>query len=77
MWKAFAHKLLNFSCLLAVLALFGVLPAAMSWSERYSSASESPKLAPLVPGGKLTLSIIMGSALVVMLSELFGNILHA
>lgn len=48
----------------------------MSWSERYSDASQSPKLQPLVPGGKLTLSLVMGGALLVILSELLENAVH-
>ncbi|XP_020275225.1 uncharacterized protein LOC109849764 [Asparagus officinalis] len=67
-------KALDFAGTYGVLVLFGVLPAAMSWSERYSDASQSPELPPLVPGGKLTLSIVMGGALLVIFSELFENI---
>lgn len=70
-------KALDFAGTYGVLVLFGVLPAAMSWSERYSDASQSPKLPPLVPGGKLTLSIVMGGALLVIFSELFENIVRS
>uniref|UniRef100_A0A0E0LPE5 Tyrosine-specific transport protein n=1 Tax=Oryza punctata TaxID=4537 RepID=A0A0E0LPE5_ORYPU len=44
------------------LVLFGVFPAAMSWSERYSDDLEAP-VPPIVPGGKVTLSFVMGGAL--------------
>jgi tyrosine-specific transport protein len=49
-----------FPVILLVLVLFGILPAAMSWSESYSNPSSSMKLAQLVPGGRLTLSLIIG-----------------
>ncbi|KAJ3683784.1 hypothetical protein LUZ60_014011 [Juncus effusus] len=67
-------KALDFAGTYGVLVLFGVLPAAMSWSERDSDESESLKIPRLVPGGKLTLSFIMGGALLVILSELFKDI---
>lgn len=57
----------------AVLVLFGILPAAMSWSDRSSSSEQSPRLPYLVPGGKLTLSLIIGGAGCVILSELLEN----
>ena len=61
---------------LLVLILFGVLPAAMSWSERYSNSSPSVKLPQLVPGGKVTLSLVIGGAGCVVLSELLENFVH-
>nr|XP_027082146.1 uncharacterized protein LOC113704439 [Coffea arabica] len=69
-------KALDFAGTYGVLVLFGILPAAMSWSDRYSKSSESPKLPPLVPGGKLTLSLVIGSAGYVILSELIENLGH-
>ena len=61
-------------CAIVVLVLFGILPAAMSWSDRYSGASQSRNLPPLVPGGKLTLSLVIGGAGWVILSELIENL---
>ena len=61
---------------LLVLVLFGVLPAAMSWSERYSNSSPSMKLPQLVPGGRVTLSLIIGGAGFVVLSEILENFGH-
>lgn len=53
-----------------VLVLFGILPAAMSWSDRYSEESSSYlKLPELVPGGKFTLSLVIGGAGLVILTE--------
>lgn len=69
-------KALDFAGTYGVLVLFGVLPAAMSWSERYSGASDSPRISPLVPGGKFTLSVVMGGALFVISSEIFKNGMH-
>lgn len=65
--------LFHYLFLAAVLVLFGILPGAMSWSDRYSDSSDSPKLPQLVPGGKLTLSIVIGGAGFVIFSELLEN----
>ncbi|CAK9138812.1 unnamed protein product [Ilex paraguariensis] len=71
-------KALDFAGTYGVLVLFGVLPAAMSWSDRYSdSSAESLKLPQLVPGGRLTLSLVMGGAGFVILSEIIENFGHA
>ncbi|KAF5447629.1 hypothetical protein F2P56_033168 [Juglans regia] len=69
-------KALDFAGTYGVLVLFGVLPAAMSWSERYSSSSPAVKLPQLVPGGRLTLSLIIGGAGCVIFSEIFENFGH-
>lgn len=53
--------------------LFGVLPAAMSWSDRYSGSSESLKIPLLVPGGKVTLSLVMAGSGLVILTEILEN----
>ncbi|KAG2311824.1 hypothetical protein Bca4012_026315 [Brassica carinata] len=67
-------KALDFAGTYGVLVLFGILPAAMSWSDRYvvspSTATSSPQL---VPGGKVTLSIVMGAAGYVIISEVVEN----
>lgn len=60
-----------------VLVLFGILPAAMSWSDRYSNSSDFPKIPLLVPGGKLTLSLVIGGAGFVILSEVVEKFGHA
>ncbi|XP_059665495.1 uncharacterized protein LOC132311559 [Cornus florida] len=66
-------KALDFAGTYGVLVLFGILPAAMSWSDRNSRSSESPALPLLVPGGKLTLSLVIGGSGWVILSELLEN----
>uniref|UniRef100_M8BEJ7 Tyrosine-specific transport protein n=1 Tax=Aegilops tauschii TaxID=37682 RepID=M8BEJ7_AEGTA len=68
-------KALDFAGTYGVLVLFGVFPAAMSWSERYSNDLEAP-ISPIVPGGKLTLSFVMGGALLVIFSEVFKDIMQ-
>lgn len=70
-------KALDFAGTYGVLVLFGVVPAAMSWSDRYSTSQELPKVAPLVPGGKLTLSLVIGGAGWVIISEILNNFSHA
>ncbi|XP_020108503.1 uncharacterized protein LOC109724183 [Ananas comosus] len=69
-------KALDFAGTYGVLVLFGVLPAAMSWSERYSDSSQSPPLPPLVPGGRFTLSLVAGGALLVIVTEIFKDVMH-
>ncbi|XP_020528324.1 uncharacterized protein LOC18442844 isoform X6 [Amborella trichopoda] len=63
-------KALDFAGTYGVLVLFGILPAAMSWSEKYGDGSSSIKLPPLVPGGRITLSLVLGGALWVIFSEI-------
>ncbi|KAL5707705.1 hypothetical protein ACHQM5_018574 [Ranunculus cassubicifolius] len=69
-------KALDFAGTYGVLVLFGVLPAAMAWSDRYSDIAESSKIAPFVQGGKITLSLVMGGAGYVILSEILENFVH-
>ncbi|KAK4275785.1 hypothetical protein QN277_018810 [Acacia crassicarpa] len=71
-------KALDFAGTYGVLVLFGIIPAAMSWSDRYSTlkSSSSPpmKLPDLVPGGKITLLLVLGSSGYVILSELLESL---
>lgn len=53
------------------LVLFGILPAAMSWSDRYVVSSSTAT--QLVPGGKVMLSVVMGAAGYVIVSEIVEN----
>lgn len=69
--------MISFACVCVVLVLFGVLPAAMSWSDRYSSSlSLSTNIPELVPGGKFTLSLVIGGAGYVIISELLDSLMH-
>lgn len=67
-------KALDFAGTYGVLVLFGVIPAAMSWSDRYSNSSSSAQLPQLVPGGRFTLCLVIGGAGYVILSELLEKI---
>ncbi|GER55021.1 tyrosine-specific transport protein [Striga asiatica] len=69
-------KALDFAGTYGVLVLFGVLPATMSWSDRYSERWESTKIRVLVPGGKLSLSLVIGGAGLVILSQILENFGH-
>ncbi|CAN1145432.1 Tyrosine-specific transport system [Linum perenne] len=70
-------KALDFAGTYGVLVLFGILPAAMAWSDRYSRTSSLMKVQQeLVPGGKVTLSLLIGGAGSVILSELVEKIWH-
>ncbi|XP_076882578.1 uncharacterized protein LOC143531077 [Bidens hawaiensis] len=69
-------KALDFAGTYGVLVLFGVLPAAMSWSDRYSGSSLSSSIPELVPGGRFTLSLVLGGAGYVIVSELLDRFMH-
>ncbi|XP_040362906.1 tyrosine-specific transport protein isoform X3 [Rosa chinensis] len=67
-------KALDFAGTYGVLVLFGIVPAAMSWSDRYSSSSTAVKLPQLVPGGRLTLSLVVGGAGYIISSEIIDKL---
>ncbi|XP_073139260.1 uncharacterized protein [Henckelia pumila] len=67
-------KALDFAGTYGVLVLFGLLPAAMSWVDRGSVLSESSKVPVLVPGGNFTLSLVIGAAGLVILTELLDDL---
>ncbi|KAK3023688.1 hypothetical protein RJ639_044298 [Escallonia herrerae] len=69
-------KALDFAGTYGMLVLFGILPAAMAWADRYSSSSQPSELPLLVPGGRLTLSLVIGGAGSVILSEIVENFGH-
>lgn len=53
--------------------LFGIIPAAMAWSQRYLKGSPS-SIPDLIPGGPLTLSCVMGFAGLVIVYELVTQV---
>ena len=59
-----------------VLALFGVLPAAMAWRTRSEGSSEGDKrnFGRMVPGGTATLALVGGSSLVVIIQQTLINL---
>jgi tyrosine-specific transport protein len=63
------YQALDFAGTYGVLVLFGILPAAMAWSERYSGTCLPPATKPIVPGGRITLALFMGAAGYVITSE--------
>lgn len=65
---------INARLLLAVLVLFGLLPGAMAWSERYTDACVPPAVKPIIPGGKVTLSLLMGAAGIVIAGEFVKDV---
>ncbi|KAJ8750312.1 hypothetical protein K2173_014227 [Erythroxylum novogranatense] len=70
-------KALDFAGTYGVLVLFGILPAAMAWSDRGDlNSSPSVKLPQLVPGGRITLSLVLGGAGFFILSEILDNFGH-
>ncbi|KAL1807996.1 uncharacterized protein LOC108194481 isoform X1 [Daucus carota subsp. sativus] len=69
-------RALDFAGTYGVLVLFGILPAAMSWSDRSTNSSISQNLPILVPGGKFTLSLVIAASGFVILSEILENFVH-
>ncbi|XP_026457222.1 uncharacterized protein LOC113357945 [Papaver somniferum] len=67
-------KALDFAGTYGVLVLFGILPAAMSWSERQSNSAQAQITPRLVPGGKVSLAFMIGGAGYVISSELLENL---
>lgn len=53
-----------------VLVLFGLMPAAMAWSERYSEPPTTLSRVQALPGGKLSLLAVGGAAGLVIAREL-------
>jgi tyrosine-specific transport protein len=59
---------LNYAGGIGAVLLFGVLPAAMVWAGRYKQGLGSKEI---VPGGKLTLILVIAISLTVMALQLF------
>ncbi|CAK9261617.1 unnamed protein product [Sphagnum jensenii] len=68
------YKALDFAGTYGVLVLFGVLPAAMAWSERYTDTCLPPAVKPIVPGGRFTLAVVMGAAGLVITYEALNSL---
>uniref|UniRef100_A0A0D9X2J7 Amino acid transporter transmembrane domain-containing protein n=1 Tax=Leersia perrieri TaxID=77586 RepID=A0A0D9X2J7_9ORYZ len=73
--EAFSFLAIGTSYIGFVLGLSDFIADSMSWSERYSEDLEAP-VPPIVPGGKATLSFVMGGALLVIFSEIFKDIMQ-
>ena len=56
--------------------LGGIIPAVMTWKQRYQQShhhdDRSPVVKPLVPGGRLTLIVMIGVAVSLILRQLVG-----
>ncbi|GAQ79764.1 Tryptophan or tyrosine transporter protein [Klebsormidium nitens] len=68
------YKALDFAGAYGVLVLFGLFPGAMAWAERYTDACMTPAVKPIIPGGKVTLSLIMGAAGIVIAGEFVKDV---
>lgn len=61
-----------------VLVLFGIIPPAMSWAERYTPGTVINQLTPpMVPGGRATLLAIGGTASAIVLADVIVRLSHA
>ncbi|MCO5573123.1 hypothetical protein L7F22_026888 [Adiantum nelumboides] len=67
-------KALDFAGTYGVLTLFGILPAAMAWSERYGNDCIPSQFMPIVPGGRVSLGIIIAGAGYIITSDIISSI---
>ncbi len=64
---------LDYAGTFGVSVLFGIIPALMAWQQRYHS-DLSLSTSPLVPGGKITLMIVIAIASVIILQQIWLKI---
>lgn len=59
-----------------ILVLFGILPAAMAWQQRYGLMEGDYELPvpPLVPGGRFTLALMGGGAAAIIAFEIYERV---
>jgi tyrosine-specific transport protein len=54
----------------SISVLGGIIPAVMAWKQRYHQQQESTLVTnPLIPGGKVTLIVMIGVAFAVMVKQ--------
>jgi tyrosine-specific transport protein len=59
---------LDYAGTFGISVLFGIVPAVMAWQERY--AAQRKAMLPLVPGGKVTLTAMIGIAVGIIAEQL-------
>lgn len=67
-------KALDFAGTYGVLTLFGLLPAAMAWNERYGNTCIPAPFGPIVPGGRVVLGVVIAGAGYVITSEFISSV---
>lgn len=67
-------KSLDFAGTYGVLVLFGILPAAMAWNERYGNVCLSTPFRPIVPGGRVVLGAVIAGAGYIITSEFISSV---
>jgi tyrosine-specific transport protein len=61
---------LDYAGTFSISVLGGIIPAVMAWKQRYSQQQDSnPVMKPLIPGGKVTLVVMIAVALAVMAKQ--------
>ncbi len=58
----------------SVLVLFGVVLAAMAWTEKYTDTCLPPAVKPIVPGSHFTLAVVMGAAGLIIAYEALNSL---
>eukprot|EP00967_Tisochrysis_lutea_P027960 scaffold32502_cov26-Tisochrysis_lutea.AAC.3 len=56
-----------------ILVLFGIMPAAMAWAQRYGQGAD-PAIEPALPGGRLTLVGMAAAAALVVAGETYERV---
>lgn len=67
-------KSLDFAGTYGVLVLFGILPAAMAWNERYGNVGLPAPFPPIVPGGRVVLGAVIAGAGYIITSEFISSV---
>lgn len=63
---------LDYAGTFSISVLGGIIPAVMAWKQRYSQQDSNPAMKPLIPGGKVTLVMMIGVALALMAKQVIS-----
>jgi tyrosine-specific transport protein len=63
---------LDYAGTFSISVLGGIIPAVMAWKQRYSQQDSNPAMKPLIPGGKVTLVVMIGVALALMAKQVIS-----
>jgi tyrosine-specific transport protein len=63
---------LDYAGAFSISILGGIIPAVMAWKQRYHQQDSNSVTNPLIPGGKVTLVVMIGVALAVMAKQVLA-----
>ncbi|MDA0267506.1 MAG: tyrosine transporter [Cyanobacteria bacterium] len=65
---------LDYAGTFGISVLFGIVPAVMAWKERYPTQAHRQATLPLVPGGKITLMLMIGIAMGMIAEQVLAKL---